>query len=159
MLPRPCQYREMPTTPETRLPQSAFDALVRMDAYERQRLEAITARSAQLTGSAAIVAALAGFAVHSSVVVVAVALFVVAAALGVAAQWPLTGEGLQPRKIISDMEGTNHVETHYQIALGIVLDIETTRSAADTRSLLNRVGLIVQVAGLALVFAAVLTTR
>jgi len=47
--PRPCHYREMPTTPETRLPQSAFDALVRMDGYERQRLEAITARSAQLT--------------------------------------------------------------------------------------------------------------
>jgi len=36
---------------ETRLPQSAFDALVRMDGYERQRLEAITAPSAQLTVS------------------------------------------------------------------------------------------------------------
>ena len=67
--------------PETRLPQSAFDALVRMDGYERQRLEAITARSAQLTGSAAIVAGLAGFAIHSSAVVGAVALFVVAAVL------------------------------------------------------------------------------
>ena len=89
--------------PETRLPQSAFDALVRMDGYERQRLEAITARSARLTGSAAIVAGLAGFAIHSSAVVGAVALFVVAAALGVAAQWPLTGEGLHPGNIVADM--------------------------------------------------------
>ena len=149
----------MPTTPETRLPQSAFDALVRMDGYERQRLEAITARSAQLTGSAAIVAGLAGFAIHSSAVVGAVALFVVAAALGVAAQWPLTGEGLHPGNIVADMTDRDHIQTHQQVALGLVKDIETTRDAADKRSLLNRVGLIVQVAGLALVLAAVLTTR
>ena len=119
----------------------------------------LASRVHEQTGSAAIVAGLAGFAIHSSAVVGAVALFVVAAALGVAAQWPLTGEGLHPGNRVADMTDRGHLQTHQQVALGLVKDIETTRDAADKRSLLNRVGLIVQVAGLALVLAAVLTTR
>jgi hypothetical protein len=128
-----------------------------MDDYERRRLEAITARSAQLTGSAAVVAALAGIASQSPTTLVAIGLFVVAAGIGVAAQWPFNGIGLDPQVIIQNATGADPNATHQEIAKGLVEDIRTTRNAADARSLLNRVGLCVQVAALALILLAAVT--
>ncbi len=138
-----------------RLPPLAFEALIRLDDIERRRLESITARSAQLTGSAAIVAGLAGFAVHSGGLVATVVLFVVAAALGVAAQWPKTGLGLDPHLIWGRTVGADEEATRTRLAEAIVKDIETTRSVARDRSIINRIGLCIQVAALAVLAISV----
>lgn len=132
------------------MPQAALDALIRVDEYERRRLDVTTSRAASLTGGAAVVAALVGFLGDEPLLLVTVALLVVAVGLGAAAQWPYAGRGVDPHRVHQKAPGMTDDAIRTDLAAAIIEDIETTRSAATLRSVLGRVGLVIQVLALAL---------
>ena len=96
-----------------------------------------------------------GFLGTSPLLLVTLVLMVVAAVMGAAAEWLYAGKGVDPHLIRDKAPGMSKARFRRLLSDAIVADVETARSAANVRSMLGRIGGVLQVAALVFLLVAV----
>ncbi|GLK17336.1 hypothetical protein GCM10017602_18180 [Herbiconiux flava] len=105
--------------------QLLHEEVVRCRDAQLQSVAQMQTRAGLLVGSASIAAALVGVAADSSWWTTVIALFLIAALLGLAAAAPTTGFIVQPRKAFEIAAGQDFLPARHVVVANIIKEYET----------------------------------
>ncbi|MGC4174270.1 hypothetical protein [Demequina sp.] len=130
-----------------------YAELQRIEQSALDYLRTVEARASQLMASAAIVAALSAVVKVTVYTTIAMVLFVGAAALGAAAQWPRPASGGGAQRTLNGVRADGGELGIRSMNNGLAKAIEDVRSITAARSTLVRIGVVVQILALTVLVA------